>query len=292
MMGYTNRVLQLVTVGLLVTSPVANAWNLVNKANFDPHPSPIRSPDGIVSVSGTSHAFPTSVPNRYPGNVSCGGDPYGRCDFGPVASSVVNRFNFRYVMAMGCQDPSANDCNRANGTSVPVHPGMTWEAAISAWHARYGSSVSRYNAFSYGPTTRNFCMAWATYSIGYYYLLPGTDTCGPASPVPTQCNVSGGAVALNHGLLKAGDITGKTTQVTRQIRCSRPTSIRYSVSVGNPVDLGNGITSTLSVNGRRAGVVIGIPGGSGSLTFSSTLTDLGANLGAFSKTVILIQNFM
>ena len=68
--------------------------------------------------------------------------------------------------------------------------------------------------------------------------------------------------------------------------------MRYRVSVGNPVDLGNGINSAITVNGVAAGQMITLPAGTSSLRVASTLTDRGARTGAFSKAVVLIQSFM
>ncbi len=282
-----NRVLAATL--LLAVAPVANAWNLVNNANLDPHPAPWPYE---TAVSGTSSALPTGTHNRYPGNVSCGGT--WQCNFGPLSSSMSGPGNTRFIYPMGCDQSDHIACSRYTGTSVPVNTGMTWEAAISAWHARFGSAITRYSAFFQGtfhPVNR-FCTSWGTYAPAYNYLLPGTESCRYGLPLPTQCNVSGGTVDLNHNLLKLGEITGKTVRITRSVNCSRTTPVRYTVSVGNPVDLGNGVTSALSVNGRRAGDLIHLPSGTSNLIFSSTLTDNGARLGPFSKTIILIQSFM
>ena len=69
-------------------------------------------------------------------------------------------------------------------------------------------------------------------------------------------------------------------------------SARYQVSAGNPLNIGNGIDSLITVNGVRAGQLITLPAGSSTLIIVSTLTDRGARIGAFSKTVVLIQSFM
>lgn len=279
----------LLAIGLGAVMPAASAYLLTTHANNDPRPWPF-DPSALV-VSGTATATDNGIPNQYPGKVVCAGG--GSCNFGPVASSMLTN-GYRYVIMMNCtQVPPAN-CGYGTDTSVSVDTNMTWDQAISAWRARLGNSVSRSNAYAYlsGGQTRRMCTSWATFSINSHYLLPGADSCGPPPIPPNQCNVSGGTVNLDHGTLKVGEITGKKVEVTRQVTCTREASVTYTVSDGNPVNLGNGIRSTISVNGVNAGQTIKLPGGTSSLRIASTLNDQGAVVGPFSKTIVLIQNLL
>lgn len=275
--------------------PAADAYLLSTHANNDPRPSPITSPSGLLVVSGTATATDNGIPNQYPGKVLCLGAG-STCKFGPVASPVQFPA-YRYVTAMNCISVASYYCADHNDTSVTVNTSMTWDQAISVWRARYGNSVSRYNAFIYpgGGLTQRMCTSWATYAgngASSRHFLPGADSCGPPPIPPNQCNVSGGTVTLDHGTLKVGEITGKKVEVTRQVTCTREASVTYTVSGGNPVNLGNGLRSTLSVNGVNAGQTIKLPGGTSTLKIASTLTDQGAVAGPFSKTIVLIQNLL
>lgn len=280
----------LLALVLWAVMPGANAFLLTTQANNDPRPSPITSPTGLLVVSGTATATDNGIPNQYPGKVFCAGG-LGTCNFGPVASSIM--FNGgRFVIVMNCTD-YFNCAARGNDTSVSVNTGMTWDQAISAWRTRYGNSLNRYNAYNYPQVeSRRMCSSWATFSANNNYLLPGADSCGPPPIPPNQCNVSGGTVMLDHGTLKVGEISGKKVDVSRQVTCTREASVTYTVAGGNPVNLGNGIRSTLSVNGVNAGQTIKLPGGTSNLNIASTLTDLGAVAGPFSKTIVLIQNIL
>lgn len=247
-------------------------------------------------VSGTATATDNGVPNQYPGNVLCLGAGTV-CQFGPVASPfIINSGGYRYVTAMNCTSFASYYCANHNDTSVTVNTSMTWDQAISAWRARFGSSVSRYNAYVYSATqTSRMCTSWATYAnagSSNRYFLTGADSCGPPPIPPNQCNVSGATVMLDHGTLKVGEITGKNVEVTRQVTCTREASVTYTVASGNPVNLGNNILSTISVNGVNAGQTIKLPGGTSNLKIASTLTDQGAIAGPFSKTIVLIQNLL
>lgn len=279
----------LMALALWAVMPTASAFLLTTQANNDPHSSPISIPSGLLVVSGTATATDNGVPNQYPGKVVCGGGG-GRCNFGPVASSL--QFNgYRYVIVMNCTDYFF--CGNGNDTSVSVNTSMTWDQAISAWRARYGNSLSRYNAYNYSQVdTRRMCTSWATFTTNYNYLLPGADSCGPPPIPPNQCNVSGGTVMLDHGTLKLGEINGQKVEVTRQVTCTREASVTYTVAGGNPVNLGNGIRSTLSVNDVSAGQTIKLPGGTSNLKIASTLADFGAVSGPFSRTIVLIQNIL
>lgn len=280
----------ILALALWAVMPAASAFLLSTQANNDPRPSPITSPGGLLVVSGTATATDNGIPNQYPGKVFCSGE--GACNFGPVASPMQTN-GYRFVTIMNCVQTPPVNCNFGTDTSVSVNTSMTWDQAISAWRARHGNSVSRYNAYTYPREgTRRMCTAWATYSFNFVYLLPGADSCGPPPIPPNQCNVSGGTVMLDHGTLKVGEITGKKVEVSRQVTCTREASVTYTVSGGNPVNLGNGIRSTLSVNGVNAGQTIKLPGGTSNLKVASTLTDLGAVAGPFSKTIVLIQNIL
>jgi len=125
-----------------------------------------------------------------------------------------------------------------------------------------------------------------------YAVVAGTDSCA-RPPIPAnRCDVTGGDVNLDHGQLKKRSITGARKEATRQVTCTRSASVRYIVSASNPVDLGNGISSAITVNGVSAGQMINLPGGTSTLRIASTLTEKAASPGPFSKTIILIQSFI
>ena len=278
----------LLALALWAVMPAASAFLLSTQANNDPRPSPITSPSGLVVVSGSATATDNGIPNQYPGKVVCIGR--NGCNFGPVASPFLTG-GFRFNIVMNCvENPPAN-CQYGADTSVSVNNGMTWDQAIIAWRARHGNSISRYNAYTYSrDNTRRMCTSWATYAIpGGFYLLPGADSCGPPPIPPNQCNVGGGPIVLDHGPLKVGEITGKTVEVTRQITWTRTADVMYTLASGNPINLGNGILSTLSINGVNVGLVTRFPGGTSNFKITSTLTDQGAVAGPFSKTIVLIQ---
>jgi len=274
---------------LACTAPAASAWNLVNKVNADSRGMP--GAESFVSVtSGSASAYATDG-NARPGKVICSSGT--TCRFGPISASILVNGK-RTVTPMGCT--TWNNCGyQITDTNVAVTTGMSWDDAIKTWVARYGTSITRSYAYAYSTDpgwTVRICAAWGTYTTGGYYMLPGTDSCATPPIPPNQCDVLGVSVDLNFGDLKIGDITGARKQATRQVRCTRKASVRYQVSVGNPFPLGNGISSTLTVNGIRAGEMISLPAGTSTLTIASTLTDTGARAGAFSKTVVLIQSFM
>ncbi|WP_350580644.1 hypothetical protein [Pseudomonas sp. HY2-MNA-CIBAN-0224] len=281
----------ILALALWAVMPAASAYLLSSHANNDPRPSPITSPTGLLVVSGTATATDNGIPNQYPGKVSCSGA--STCNFGPVASPILYN-GYRWNTPMNCVQSPPSNCGYGTDTSVSVTVSMTWDQAISAWRARHGNSVSRYNAYTYPrDITNRMCTSWATFTISYVaYLLPGADSCGPPPIPPNQCNVSGGVVTLDHGTLKVGEITGNKVEVSRQVTCTRDASVTYTVASGNPVNLGNGILSIITVNGFNAGQVLRLPGGTSTLTIASTLSDQGAVAGPFSKTIVLIQNLL
>lgn len=275
---------------LLAVVPVAGAWNLVSKINADARQMP-GAPSTVVVASGAASAHLSGM-TLYPGRVFCAGS--NTCLFGPVSYSLLTN-GARTITPMGCSYWGRN-CWGTVDTNVAVTVGMTWDEAISAWVRRHGSSVTRSYGYIYSIEagwTAQICAAWGTYGVtGFMRVVPGTDSCVPPPIPPNQCNVSGGAVDLDHDQLNTGAITGARREVARQVTCRSRASIRYQVSAGNPVILGNGIESLITVNGVRAGQLITLPAGSSTLRIASTLTDKGAQTGVFSKTVVLIQSFM
>lgn len=271
----------------------ASAWNLVNSINADARQMPGGGTTTVVA-SGTAGAYNDGNSNHYPGNARCSSS--ANCRFGPVSYSLLKNGQ-RTIAPMGCST-WGNNCWITNDTNVAITSGITWHQAITAWQAKFGSSISRTHAYVYSidtSWTTQICAAWAVYNAGTSInpvVVPGTDSCA-LPPIPAnRCDVYGGDVSLDHGVLKVGEINGSRQEVTRQVNCTRTASVRYRVSVGTPVDLGNGISSAITVNGAPAGQMISLPGGTSTLRIASTLTDRGARTGAFSKTVVLIQSFM
>ena len=289
---YLNAALPL--AALVFMAPPASAWNLINSINGDTRQMP-GAPASVVVSSGSAGAYNDGNSNHYPGNAVCRSS--SNCRFGPIAYSLL--FNgLRTIAPMGCPAWGAH-CWATVDTNVAITSGTTWNQAITAWHAKFGSSTYRTYGYAYsieaGWTTQ-ICAAWGAYNAGpsssSVSVLAGTDSCA-VPPIPVnRCDVYGGDVSLDHGVLKVGEITGSRKEVIRNVNCTRSASIRYHVSVGTPVDLGNGINSAITVNGVPAGQMITLPGGTSSLRIASTLTDRGARAGAFSKTVVLIQSFM
>lgn len=283
----------LLTVVVVLTAAPANAWNLINQVNADARQMPGTTlPVAVASGSAGAHL---SGYTKYPGKVNCGG--VTSCQLGPISYS--QGFNgLRTVGAFGCAS-WGTDCWATAGTGATVNTGMTWDEAISAWVRKFGNNLYRSYGYHYSTQegwTKLICAAWATYTPQSgntrLYVIPGTDSCATPPIPPNQCNVLGTAVTLDHGVLKVGEITGARREQTRQVSCSRSASVRYIVSAGNPVDLGNGINSALTVNGVAAGQMINLPAGTSTLRIVSTLADKGARPGAFSKVVVLIQSFM
>lgn len=291
MSKHLNAALPLAAL-LFMAQPVS-AWNLVNSINADARQMP-GAPATTVVASGTAGAYNDGTPNRYPGYAQCRSGT--NCRFGPISYSLLYN-GLRTITPMGCTSWNVN-CWVTADTNVAITSGITLDQAIAAWQARFGSSTYRSYGYAYSVEsgwTIQICAAWASYnagSSGAPFIVPGTDSCA-LPPIPTnRCDVYGGDVSLDHGVLKLGEISGSRRELTRTVTCTRNASVRYYVSLGNPVDLGNGINSLITVNGVNAGQLISLPGGSSILRIASTLTDRGARAGAFSKTVVLIQSFM
>ncbi|MBC3378715.1 hypothetical protein H8I69_06250 [Serratia fonticola] len=113
-------------------------------------------------------------------------------------------------------------------------------------------------------------------------------------PFTTGCDISGPTV-LDHGLVDSTAFVGNTASLTAKITCPTPAKVAITVSGAsdNTVSFGNGIQSTITINGSKFPPPITI-NGSADVQIASTLTATGATVtaGAFSGSAVVVVDVL
>lgn len=156
---------------------------------------------------------------------------------------------------------------------VSVSTRATWSEANNVFLRTHpASGTVTYRSSGRAPYT--VCVGGNGALAGYfpgidYQNQPGT-VCRTASapPIPTSCSFSG-SPNIDHGTLQADKVNGKEDSVSINVNCNRATSATIA-SLGGTINLGGGVTSTLTFDGRSSGS-ISLPSGTSTHTVASTL---------------------
>ncbi|WP_156149344.1 hypothetical protein [Pantoea sp. SM3] len=177
-----------------------------------------------------------------------------------------------------------------SGGSGGTPPTDTWSNANIVFQNNYPANGSFNSSFSgFGPGPYSVCVGGATNNMGAQYRnQPGTS-CRTISvpPVPTSCSFSG-SPNIDHGTLQAGQVNGKQDGVNINVYCNRATSATIS-SLGGTINLGGGVTSTLTFDGRSSGG-ISLPSGTSSHRVASTLKATNPTAGDKSGSGTIVIN--
>lgn len=177
---------------------------------------------------------------------------------------------------------------------VAVSTRATWSEANNAFlRSHAGSGTITHFASNSAPYS--VCVGGAGALSGYF---PGTDyqnqpgtVCRTASapPVPTSCSFSG-SPNIDHGTLQAGQVNGKQDSVSINVICNRATSATIA-SLGGTINLGGGVTSTLTFDGRSSGTIY-LPSGTSAHTVASTLKATNPTPGDKSGSGTIVINLL
>lgn len=168
-------------------------------------------------------------------------------------------------------------------------------------------------AEEYGKTAGvNGTGVWAHYTPAVYYslvrvctvvtrvslsttftetdVMPDPLSCSniPQIPDPAKCDleIMGGNI-LDHGTLLDTEVNGHTKTTTVTLRCTKPAAVKFRL-LNHPVELGNGITSTVTIEGSESPVIA--VNDFKSATIASRLSASNPTAGRFSGNVVVIAN--
>ncbi|MXP52683.1 hypothetical protein FD737_06255 [Pantoea sp. Seng] len=165
----------------------------------------------------------------------------------------------------------------------------TWSNANTAFLRTYPSSANISSPLPLGPGPYSVCIGGAQNNLGYLYRnQPGTS-CRPVSfpPVPTSCAFSS-SPNIDHGTLQADKVNGKQDSVSINVNCNRATSANIA-SLGGAINMGGGVSSTLTFDGRGLGSIY-LPNGISTHTVTSTLSATNPTPGDKSGSGAIVIN--
>ncbi len=157
--------------------------------------------------------------------------------------------------------------------------GGSWKG--KAWRVNANTGNTRTCVVYEGPNSRN---ARLTTSCVNTVLRPFT----------TGCDITGPTV-LDHGLVDSTAIAGNIASLTATITCPTPAKVVITVPAlsDNTTGLGNGIQSTITINGSKFPPPITI-NGSADVKIESTLAPTGGTVkaGAFSGSAVVVVDVL
>lgn len=197
------------------------------------------------------------------------------------------QFGIWIVNGSGTDVRPARIVLNSGGGGVPVTD--TWSNANIVFLNNYPSSASFTSPLPLGLGPYTVCVGGATNNTGAQYRnQPGTS-CRTVSvpPVPTSCAFSS-SPTIDHGTLQADKVNGKQDSVSINVNCNRATSANIA-SLGGAINMGGGVSSTLTFDGRGLGSIY-LPNGLSTHTVTSTLSATNPTPGDKSGSGAIVIN--
>lgn len=185
----------------------------------------------------------------------------------------------------------------AGRTMIPIEPEDTWvtlaEKYGSVAGAKGAGTYIHYTPSSYYALVRS-CTVVTRSVIATTYLDSDVKfdplSCSniPQVPDPAQCDLElVGSNTIDHGTLLDTEVNGHTKTTTITLRCTKPAAVEFRL-LDQPVALGSGITSTVTIEGSESPVID--VNDFKNITIASQLSALNPVAGPFKGNVVLIAN--
>lgn len=196
-----------------------------------------------------------------------------------------------------------NPITQTQGPIVAVTPEDTWASLTSKFTAQYGSSGSATwkavttddpNAFirvciaAYKATVDSTIISSNGGNISTSFMIdPGTCSTIAVTPDPTTCDIVG-PNTIAHGTINAAEVNGYSTAINATVTCSAAATIGFRI-LNQSINVGNGITSQLKVNGSATPSTINVTQSiPKTITISSTLQATNPTAGTISGSSTII----
>lgn len=239
--------------------------------------------NAVISITSASHNNAYTVTFSY--DSTSGGNP----TTGPVCRTggTVCWFGIWVI------DNSSGSGRAVTAVRyVSVSTRATWSDANTAFlRANPGSGTVSY--YASGNPPYSVCVGGAGALSGYfpgtdYQNQPGTVCRAVSAPVvPTSCAFSS-SPNIDHGTLQADKVNGKQDSVSINVNCNRATSANIA-SLGGTINMGGGVSSTLTFDGRGLGSIY-LPNGISTHTVTSTLSATNPTPGDKSGSGAIVIN--
>lgn len=121
-------------------------------------------------------------------------------------------------------------------------------------------------------------------------VMPDPLSCSniPQMPDPAKCDLEMmGSNTIDHGTIVDVEVNGNIKTTTVSLRCTKPATVEFRI-LNHPVELGNGITSMITVDGSSSPVVS--INDFKNVTIASTLSASNPTAGPFAGNVVIVAN--
>ncbi|WP_431224781.1 hypothetical protein ACQ86O_07960 [Serratia sp. L9] len=182
-----------------------------------------------------------------------------------------------------------------NRIMINITPTDTW-ATLAAKYAdkagASGTSIWPHSTVANHYALVRACTVVTRQNVGYTRdnVMPDPLSCNniPEVENPAVCDIAIiGSNNLDHETLNESAVNGHTATATATLSCTKPATVEFRV-LNQPVELGNGITSTVKINDSLSPVVsVNNPT---NVTIKSTLAASNPQPGPFAGNTIIIAN--
>lgn len=252
------------------------------------------APSPVAGIRGTSIISWTGISDSmgYPGTL----DPYaaGYRYYGPVVKLNETVTGPGSASADWFSIPDSE-------LSIAINSGDTWPALAARFAQTFGSSGTK-TVYTYGPsevgktiyTYFDTCMGVGK-TRGYNspnlqaYAVVDPQTCSKTqqTSTPTTCDIVG-PTTIAHGTINAAEVNGYSSTINATVTCSAAATIGFRI-LNQSINVGNGITSELKVNGSATPSTISVTKSiPKAITISSTLQATNPTAGTISGSSTII----
>ena len=186
--------------------------------------------------------------------------------------------------------------------SIAINPGDTWPALAARFAQTFGLSGTK-SVYTYGPsevsdtifTFYDTCIGVSKRRGFNASLLPSDALADPVTcsktqktPTPITCDIVG-PNTIAHGMINAAEVNnGYSTTINASVTCSAAATIGFRI-LNQSINVGNGITSQLKVNGSATPSTISVARSiPKTITISSTLQATNPTAGTISGSSTII----
>jgi len=265
----------------------------VNAANYQSSVTTGSYANGIVTVSGFVNYNPNGVGVPDSGLI-CHGTV--QCKYGPGVAyryKVISGGNSYLFTTTAHPIDSLSEVAYKNPNQ---QSGDTRDYTLlaDALKNKLGTAIAvsgRILTIQFGPNhilqDVGICMT----AIGWPSLVnAGNDNSSCSWIKPTiSCSVQN-SLTLDHGNLLLGNVNGNKKSGYVNVTCSGALSAKV-FPIMDTINLGSGLESKITVNGKSTEQTIPLTAGSNSISVESTLVDSGAKAGSFQGSTTLIVSF-
>lgn len=181
--------------------------------------------------------------------------------------------------------------------SIAINSGDTWPSLADRFAKTYGQSGTKAISTYTGGATSTFTYFNSCFGVTKVQGMNVTSvqaytdltTCAKTqqTSTPATCDIVG-PNTIAHGTINAAEVNGYSTTIDASVTCSAAATIGFRI-LNQSINVGNGITSQLKVNGSATPTTISVEKSTPkAITISSTLQATNPTAGTISGSSTII----